>query len=1374
MNRIYQGRVTGVSLADGAPLIEWEKRLWDHHALFQDAVNYYVVALAALGSGGEGELTDLRDRLRSVWDLVEKPGERRPGMCEALARRFAIPTVDFTLERAIELTRNGDLPNATEAEKYGNYILRKARGAGAIRNAAREFLPQLCDPACTANFPGNGAAEKKAAGFKRLQTELHDESLNLEAFAARCSLAWVVKLSPGAAPWSAGERLQKAVLHFLGAFGSTPAKAGAKKLGPRTRQWLCERADGQASLEQLDAELRAAGFPDAEIPRSRRGTADLTEALLLFKYFPRPFTRELLQFLFPKPQKPAAKAEPPVKPPDAARARGERGYVIRAFTTFSFFGGSDAGDFNSSGWRREFDIAAFKEALTVANQFTQNLEKREEKITRLAARLLLMAGPAAADDVSGEEAKCRIAAIAGKGRSALVNLSAEKEDHEEADVGSWPRFEGEPRIERLRQIISQDLADDNDGRAYGLRRRTMKGWGTVRSAWRKIAKDSPFSVELRARLQAALNDLRNENSEGIGSARLFEALIADEAAWGIWRRADGADDEDLLDNFRRYCEAIEELESRIARSISFTPADPVRSRRLFSFSDACSFGKKKGEFRHDADTPAAMVPLAVADGSGRFVKRTVRLKYAAPRLLRDRLRSETGQYVKTWSQPMADALWAGQPAPSQPAADLDGAAIELMPDWDRDGNRRFLLNFSLDLSAEALSQQVRKARGQGSLPAGFTLSQSGRWNLRWPSEPGDPPKHPWWAHLQSFTTLGVDLGVRQAAAAALVEATAGSQSGPYARLIGEAGGEQWHAHYRAGSLLRLPGEERKVWRDPTRAEAAAGTAAGKALREELHGSRGRTATEGETAAAATLITDLGYAGLAAGLAEASFPQQNDKLLVAIRWKQRQMARENRWLWLLAGGTPEQKTKVLADVAATEPTLAQDPTCIPPLRMRVEAARVQVQRALLAATERILPLRGRNWGWVELEDRLHFANCHCLRLTVPGTGPTNKKLAGQRGLSIARIEQLIDLRRRWQSLNQALRRQPGVPPPPAAELRQHPIPDPCPDILRKLDQIREQRVNQTAHLILAEALGVRLRRPAGERGANSPADRHGRYESFRPPVDLIVIENLSRYRTSQGRAHSENSSLMQWCHRQVAHKLAELAEPFGIPVLDTPAAYSSRFCSFTGAVGFRATEVTPADRGRFPWRKLLKEASDEGAGASTESKQVAKLFQQLDELNADHGKRSTRTLLAPQAGGPIFVRAVAGKHETMQADLNAAINLALRAVAAPDRPEMHHRVRTERGSGGKYVTREPRRGTEVVTFDATMPATEKFPNIFADAGRIAQFNRARLGDDKAYEYATWPALDTRIKQIRWQRCNEINQHRMSKWRSNAAKAAGHVF
>jgi len=53
MNRIYQGKVTAVEIPDGKDehgqpkwkkLDDWQSILWQHHQLFQDAVNYCTLA----------------------------------------------------------------------------------------------------------------------------------------------------------------------------------------------------------------------------------------------------------------------------------------------------------------------------------------------------------------------------------------------------------------------------------------------------------------------------------------------------------------------------------------------------------------------------------------------------------------------------------------------------------------------------------------------------------------------------------------------------------------------------------------------------------------------------------------------------------------------------------------------------------------------------------------------------------------------------------------------------------------------------------------------------------------------------------------------------------------------------------------------------------------------------------------------------------------------------------------------------------------------------------------------------------------------------------------------------------------------------------
>src|SRR5579885_3672663 len=340
-----------------------------------------------------------------------------------------------------------------------------------------------------------------------------------------------------------------------------------------------------------------------------------------------------------------------------------------------------------------------------------------------------------------------------------------------------------------------------------------------------------------------------------------------------------------------------------------------------------------------------------------------------------------------------------------------------------------------------------------------------------------------------------------------------------------------------------------------------------------------------------------------------------------------------------------------------------------------------------------------------------AGFHLLDFTVrsaderDGLTEEEKWLAGQRGLSIERIEQFEELRKRCQSLNQMLRRDIGCAPKAS---RDESIPDPCPTILGKLDEIKEQRRNQTAHMILTQALGLTLEKPTepkdhAEAQLRQAKDTHGEYvkadikgQPVTPQkgnqwcgiVDFIVIEDLSRYRTSQGRAPRENSRLMKWCHRAIRDKRKQMCEPFGLPLVETPAAYSSRFCSRTGVAGFRATELSgdPMQEPKWRWRVCKpEERKEERTEQEKRRKQWELFFEQVKSANDDAKSKGlpARTLLAPDAGGSIFIpisRLLAG-HERrtkgepivrfepvmleenqqkepklIHADINAAVNL----------------------------------------------------------------------------------------------------------------------
>lgn len=1431
MNRIYQGRVSAVQFPAGGKkktqTTEWEEIhndpkearklgveiLWNHHVLFQDAVNYYIAAIAALGTSPGSRLTKLAGLLAGVWENFDKKGQKRQGMASSLRRTLQFQHAP-SLQEIFEFFRCPLLNDGVDPaafERAGEFLLHKLGGEAAIQQGGREFWPMFCNPDTKATFKLSPTRLGRAEDEAMLQRELHADltQAQIETLASSISLGSVVALQPGTEDdtgVAAAERLRDA--------------------------W--SRFSKQIPQEVFDGWLN--GLPTGfKLPKRRGGKINLNrvDACTLFLAFPNGTTKAVFQSTFPAPKADGLKqtrkgkkndgevsdedfiinGEDPIK-----ISRGTRGCVFPAFTSLPLWGGD-----GKPAWG-EFDIAAFKEALKVYNQFQQNIEKRSDKLNDFALKLLCMDGQAAIDAYAnvGDAAIQSVLRDAWEACGGKPKLP-QTETGEENNV---PGFSGDPRIARLRQIINDDLAEEyrlTEGRKtpYGLRRRTIKGWGEVKRRWQSIAKKgTPFSEEKKRQLQEALDDLRGgEKREQIGSHKLFGALIADEAAWDIWREpgdelteriAKGGWAADPLEAFRDYCETREAFEETLARPLNFTPADPIFSRRLFMFTDACSFGNDRGEYRHDPSTKAVVVPVAVQQPDGRVARQTCRILYSAPRLLRDRIRGEDGAYVQDWAQPMARALLGASEGKMNPQK-LKDAAVQLMPDRAPDGGLRILLNFPLDLD----DGKIKAAVGKAALwEKQFVAWKKGAQLpfLRWEVDFDGKEPFRWWERARGFSVLSADLGTRHAASIAIVDFS--KSGGGTARLIGTADGGEWFGRYRTGAVLRLAGEDAVVLRPESPLDK---DAKGKAFRTELHGERGRLADSAEAAETLADMRTLGQGDLLEGftspeavLDEFSFPELNDKMLVAIRRAQGAIAGCISWHWKLSNpDSEEQRREALSQIREQdkfEPWKALADGTAPnleklrdSLHAHIARERQAVQECLLKLTHRILPLRQRLWEWVQHPEK---TDCHLLRQTARGTGPGKVKLRGQRGLGMPRIEQVSELRRRWQSLNQSMRRQIGEKPLTASQMRNDPIPDPCPDLLVKLENIREQRVNQTAHLILAQALGLKLSEPRLSAQARVATDTHGEYESVRDPVDFIVVEDLSRYLSDQGRAKSENTRLMKWCHRAVVAKLKMLAEPFGIPVLETPAAYSSRFCSLTGVAGFRAAEVGWQDRNKYRWRVLLREQISEierriAEAASNKAKreplerklaevQAAKeLFAALEKIA--NSEKPNRTLLAPQPGGAVFLTAKEVPHPApnperkktlggavlpMQADINAATNLAFRAVSHPAQAHIHHRLRTERkkstGGSDAFFAREKRRfgnaKVGIVLRNGDSLPKERNPNLFYDPKQVAPFGRAGLEGEPGFPYASGPGLWKQVndRTAQWRRCALANQARLASW------------
>jgi hypothetical protein len=956
-----------------------------------------------------------------------------------------------------------------------------------------------------------------------------------------------------------------------------------------------------------------------------------------------------------------------------------------------------------------------------------------------------------------------------------------------------------------------------------------------------------------------LAEEQTEHRDDFGSATLYRELAKPDFH-PIWR--DGGTQlwhaEDPLAAWLDYKELQAELQDK-ERPIRFTPAHPKCSPRFFIFP-------KKSEARPKATSKRPPKPGLLSrhePGQLSFtagvVLRTerglaptiVRIYYAAPRICRDQLRSsgDSNLYETPWLQPMMAALGLSE-APD--SVNFANCRITLQPANESD----IQLTFPVEVKTEKIRAGVAR---EAVWEKQFNLHPDGdnfyNASLRWPHEK-QPTKAPvaWHEQVKDFRCVATDLGQRDAGAfARLSVRNDGSFGKRPSRLIGETGGKQWRAALERSGLFRLPGEDARVWRERSELDERDPEDSAKPFdfREELWGERGRPARDWEADETAELMRSLEVPPeneeisllLADWRDSLSFPEQNDKLLVAMRRYQSRIARLHRWCWFLKGDDKQQKTTWdeigdCEDTRLVETELKlladkRDPRVKDALESQLRERLELAPKVLVRIANRILPLRGRSWHWEKHPAATEENTLH--HLTQHGESRDSKEkpvwLRGQRGLSLERIEQVEELRKRFQSLNQMLRREVGGKPPIR---RDESVPDPCPDLLDKLDNLKEQRVNQTAHMVLAEALGLRLAPPpANKSELRQQKDQHGTYEKtldkrgqWIGPVDFIIIEDLSRYRASQGRAPRENRRLMKWCHRAVRDKLKQLCEVFGLPVVETPAAYSSRFCSRSGVPGFRVAEVTVGftKEGQWAW---LAGKKDEQGNPTEEAQRLLDLDRQLaeaqKELERDWKEKTRpqpcpkRTLLVPISGGPVFVPVVDRAEGSdlgpaiVQADINAAVNLALRAIADPRLWTIHPRLRSQREGGdksakgkrgkntqeaatppaeGRLLTREKRKFGEVGKPLAIHPGpgaksdSTRQSNFFADFAGLEALAE-RLGERNPREHGwlrkEWTSAEISgessapplvhgksfwgcVKAAQWERIHAINAARLAGWRA----------
>lgn len=220
------------------------------------------------------------------------------------------------------------------------------------------------------------------------------------------------------------------------------------------------------------------------------------------------------------------------------------------------------------------------------------------------------------------------------------------------------------------------------------------------------------------------------------------------------------------------------------------------------------------------------------------------------------------------------------------------------------------------------------------------------------------------------------------------------------------------------------------------------------------------------------------------------------------------------------------------------------------------------------------------------------------------------------------------------------------------------------ILNAMEKMREQRVKQLASRITEAALGIgRIKFEHIEAGAERPRTRVDK------PCHAVVIENLTNYRPDERQTRRENRQLMAWSSSKVKKFLSEACTLHGLHLREVEAGYTSRQDSRTGAPGMRCQDVPVKEFMTAPWWRRQVNRANEKVRAGTgdaRDRYLHKLDQILRRVASQDGSKSVRI---PLDGGELFVSADPRSPSVngVQADLNAAANIGLRALLDPDWP-----------------------------------------------------------------------------------------------------------
>lgn len=680
INRIYQGRIINAEFEDddlrqNAQYSPYDA-IYDTHRLFQDAVNYHIVALAGMCQGKAVPIAaEFEARIKSIWTDKPKNAFLAETMQDSLARTLNLTAPSY--EEVIDVIYHG-IEHRELLPFVLKYIMESIQsGAGVLQKKSKELLPKLCNPEFGGNFDFSPKEREASKGLQKLKDRLtlaDDEEL-IE-LAKHMDLSWAgIKTEPHGyhSIEDTAVEISKAITNFLELLD---------KERDNTIQALQLRYSKDLSVLIRELTKNGPTIEKKSLAKNKRVSLVLKYCAILFMYYPCHLTAELLHSRLPNHKTESdtnnewdtslLENDPMIL------TRGKRGYIYKGFSALPCWEtGIDC------MYEKSWDILALQEALKAIHGFDLKQKEREKKRKEIKQNIRYV--------------------TEGIGKPVDTN------DENDAPL---PVFKDDPRYNAVIALIKELTQKEEE--PYTITSRTLNAFKDVTKAWKASINAGCDKTE---DLQQCVKSVQAK-SKHFGSQVLFDTLCKPEYRC-IWELPAPCDkyprSENILIDYGMLQSWNKEL-VHLSEPVRVTAAEARYSPRQLMYSDLANLGEhvKKGCTFIDREKGLIRLGVLVRSEKGRWMGTPVRVTYSAPRFVRDQI-GESSEFWpkeklplrKEWMQPMLQALKL--PPESMPIMDKTPAVGLTMADTsDGNGMPRMYLNFPTRLNVEPLQKELGK------------------------------------------------------------------------------------------------------------------------------------------------------------------------------------------------------------------------------------------------------------------------------------------------------------------------------------------------------------------------------------------------------------------------------------------------------------------------------------------------------------------------------------------------------------------------------------------------------------------------------------------------------------------------------------------